>query len=179
MSLSIYVLVDDGDIREFETYFDIVSRRIAREELLPILKDYLRPMVESEKSFLASHSKSGALEGSLSARSGSGDRGDTISAFSAPSATNALIQSTWGLRGRAQQKGWAQRTLKFKGRRKVFYGPIVHQGHRVVKRNAAGELYDTGKKTQPVPFAQQAVDSMGETQAESAADAVLTKIMEG
>jgi len=46
-----------------------------------------------------------------------------------------------------------------------------------VKRNAAGELFDTGKVTQPVPFAQQAVDSMGDEQAEATAAKVLDQIM--
>jgi hypothetical protein len=62
-------------------------------------------------------------------------------------------------------------------RQRVFYGPIVQQGHRIVKRNALGQLYDTGQRAKAVPFATQAVDALGETQSEALAEALLTHIL--
>ena len=175
MSVAVSILVDPQDIQRVTDYLASMERRTGRAELLPILKEGLEPVVAAEKSYLSSHSKSGALEQSLAARSGSGDRKGTLSVFAAPTATVKLLKETWG-KGRRQQQGWASR-LQGKGRRKVFYGPIVHQGHRIVKRNAQGELYDTGKRTQPVPFAQQAVDAMGEQQAEWIAEQILDRIL--
>ena len=176
MAMTLSILMDSGDVQKLTDYLGSMERRAARAELLPILKRHLDPLVASEKSFLGSHTVSGALALSLSARSGSGDRPGTISVFSASSATNKQLQSTWG-NGRAQQRGWASKLKSKRGRRRVFYGPIVHQGHRIVKRNSAGQLYDTGKMTKPVPFAQQAMDHMGDAQAEMAANEIIDHIL--
>jgi hypothetical protein len=153
-----------------------MGRRMTRDELLPIMLDHLQPLVSSEKSYLSSHSKSGALEAGLAARAGAGDREGTISVFSNPSATAKQLEKTWGTRGRFQQRNWAA-GLRGAGRRRIFYGPIVHQGHRVVRRNAQGDLYDTGAVTTPVPFAQQAVDALGDQQAEACALAICDHIL--
>lgn len=85
--------------------------------------------------------------------------------------------STWGTRGRAQQKRWAAGLTGKKGRKRIFYGTIVHQGHRIVKRNASGQLYDTGKRAKAVPFASQAVDALGNQQADAASEAIIKHIL--
>lgn len=175
MPATLTILMDEQDMQRFTAFCDAMGRRTSRAELLPILKEGLEPLVSSEKSTLASHNKSGALSTSLTARSGSGDRPGTISVFSAPTATVKQLQATWGS-GRKQQRGWAA-GLSGKGRRQVFYGPIVHQGHRIVKRGKDGQLHDTGKRTTPVPFAHQAAESLGESQAEAIAEAILTHIV--
>jgi hypothetical protein len=174
-SLNIQALVDPQDIDAFTAYYDTVGRKLSRAEMLPILKAGLDPMVASEKSFLAPHSKSGALGGSLQARAGSGDRPGTVSMFAAATATVKQIQATWGAKGRKQQRGW-HGALKGKGRVKVFYADYVHKGHRIVKTRANGETYLAGKAA-PVPFAQQAVDALGDAQAEKVARAVLDHIL--
>lgn len=175
MPLAFSILADPQDIQRLTAFLDGMSKRAIRQALVPILIEGLEPLVDREKEYLAPHSKSGALAAGLVARAGSGDRAGSISVFSAPLATRAQLESTWrGPGARRQQRGWA---IKERGRTRVFYGPIVHQGHRIVKRNAAGELFDTGKVTQPVPFAQQAVDSMGDEQAEATAVKVLEQIM--
>ena len=169
MSATIHVFLDPGDVRSFTDYLKTVERRMARSELLPILSEHFEPIVESEKEFLSGHRQSGALETSLVARSGPGDKPGTITVFSAPTATTAQLNATWGARGRAQQRKWAG-GLKKRGRTKVFYGPIVHQGHRVVRNGR-----DVGY-VEPIPYAKQAVDSLGDQQAEAAATAILAKI---
>lgn len=177
MSMTIPILVDQQDVEQFTSFLEGMERRTARQQLVPIMKQYLEPLVEKEKEYLGDHTVSGALSESLAARSGAGDRANTISVFSAPTATTKQLQATWGAQGRAQQKGWASRLKPKRGRRRVFYGPIVHQGHRIVKRNAAGELYDTGDKTAPVPFASQATDALAEQKSEALSEALLRHIL--
>jgi hypothetical protein len=174
MAMTLNVLVDPGDIQKFTTFMESMDRRMARSELLPIMKGEFEPIVEAERGVLEGHSKSGALLQSLKVRSGAGDRPGTISVFSTPSGTVKQLRRTWG-RGRRQQQGWAA-ALEGRGRRRVFYALPLHQGHRVVVRNAAGELVDTGRFVDPIPFAQQAVDSLGESVAESMAEAILKHI---
>jgi len=174
-SLVVRIAMDERDLAAFTEYCDTMGKKLARKELLPILLEHLEPMAASERDFLEDHTISGALALSLRARSGSGDRPGTISAFSAPTATVKQLQSRWGA-GRKQQRKWAAGLAGASGRRAVFYGPIVHQGHRIVKRNKAGELVDTGKQVAPVPFAQQAVDAMGDEQAEAAGQQILDYI---
>ena len=156
MSLTIQVLTEDADLQAYADFLEDTKERAEnpREMIVPILLEAMQPMVASEKAFLGGHSKSGALVVSLEARTGSGDREGTISVFSAPTAKPAVLRATWGKRGRKQQQAWFA-NLSGRGRRAVFYGPIVHQGHRVIKRNAAGELYQAGV-AEPIPFAQQA-----------------------
>lgn len=182
MSLTLSVLIDEGDVDRFAAWCKGVGdRATGRGEIIPILLSHLEPMVASEKAFLAPHSKSGALAGSLQARAGTGDRPGTMSVFSAPTATAGLLRATWGKHGRKQQRAWAAK-LKPKGRRKVFYGPIVHQGHRIVERGPDGLLRQirtrSGKiRTDPVPFARQAVEAMGDQQAEAAAGEIMDRIL--
>ena len=173
--LNIQVLVDQQDIDQFTAYYDEVGRKLSRSEMTPILKEHLEPMVESEKSYLAPHSKSGALAGSLAARAGSGDRPGTVSVFAAATATPAMLQATWG-RSTAQKRGFMASMKSRKGRRKVFYADFVEKGHRIVKTRADGATYLAGK-AEPVPFAQQAVDALGDAQAEKAATEVLNFIL--
>lgn len=173
-NVQLSLLMVREDVERFTAFLDGVGRKASREELLPILKEHFEPVVAEEKAILADHTESGALVQSLSARAGPGDRPGTMSVFSAPTATTKQLQSTWG-KGRWQQRKWAA-GLKTKGRRKVFYGNIVHQGHRIVKRNAQGQLYDTGRMTTPVPFAAEAMAAVGEAQSEAAAEALLKHI---
>src|SRR5574340_1224371 len=92
--MTIDVLTTEQDMLAFSQFLDDMKHRIdgpsARQQISPILLEALQPMVASEKSFLADHTRSGALSRSLKARTGSGDRPGKISAFSAPTATNAL-----------------------------------------------------------------------------------------
>jgi hypothetical protein len=179
MSLNISILMDESDVAEFTAFCDGVGRKTSRDELLPIMLEHLAPLAESERAFLADHTESGALAQSLVARSGPGDRPGTMSVFSAPTATVEDLQETWGKHGRGQQRKWAA-GLKLKGgRRRVFYGPIVHQGHRIIVRGPGGTLVQskTHPMTDPVPFAQQAVDAMGDEQADALAEAILDHIL--
>ena len=169
------LLMDEGDLQRYTDFIHGMEKRAARDELLPILKPNLGTVVEEEHSILEPHNKSGALSLSLKARSGTGDREGTMSVFAAPTATVKQLQSTWG-RGRAQQRRWAA-NMSGKGRRRVFYGPMVHQGHRIVKRNAQGVLYEAKGHADPVPFAADAMAAKGEEAAEKAATEILDHIM--
>lgn len=175
MPSTISILLDPADIQKFtDFYADMENRLRNRQAMVSILLKHLDPLVVSERSYLSSHDKSGALSLSLRARAGSGDRPGTISVFSSPTATVKELQSTWGsLRGRTQQKRWLAR-MSGKGRRLIRYGNIVALGHKIVKRNAAGDLYEVDRRpVDPIPFAQQAVDSIGDAEAEAAANDVL------
>lgn len=177
MPLTLTLLMDPADVEKFTAYLEGMGRRAARAELLPKLKEAFEPLAQSERTFLAGHKVSGALASSLTARAGAGDFPGTMSVFSAPTATVKKLQGLWG-RGRRQQQGWAA-GLAGKGRRRVFYGPIVHQGHWIVVRGKDGQLHDIGRRTTPVPFASQAMDSLGEAQAEVAAELILDHILNG
>lgn len=169
----------DFDFSEFgqvTAFIADMGRRLARADLVPILKTHFAPMVAMEKSILSGHNKSGALEASLKARTGGGDRPGTISVFSAPTATKRIVKKAWS-RGRAQQRRWAAGIEPGRGRVSVFYGPFVEKGHRIVRRNASGQLYDTRKRTRPVHFAKGAVEALGDQQAELAAQAVINHIV--
>lgn len=171
---TLQVIVDPSDISQFEAYYDAVGKKLAREQMIPILKSFLDPMVASEKAFLAGHTESGALAGSLSARAGSGDRPGTISVFAAATATTKQLQATWG-KSTPQKRGYVARIKKKTGRRSVFYADFVEKGHRIVKVKH-GTAYVAGQ-AKPVPFASQAVDAMGDEQANAAAEAVLDYIL--
>jgi hypothetical protein len=177
MTMTFSLLIDQNDIDAFSAYLDKMGRKASREEILPILKRHMQVLVARERAILSPHSKSGALVQSLTARAGSGDREGTISVFSSPTATPSQLRATWGKKGRKQQQGWYA-GLAGKGRRRVFYGNIVHQGHRVVKRNAKGQLYDTGKRAEAIPFAAQASAELGEQQAQACAEAIMKHITE-
>jgi hypothetical protein len=172
------VLMDPVDVEKFTIWMVGMGKRAARAEILPILLTHLQPLVASEKGFLSGHEISGALSGSLMARSGRGDREGTISVFSAPMATTKLLQSTWGSgRGRKQQQRWAAGIKGKKGRSRVFYGIFVHQGHDVISH---GKAATSGKThTDPIPFAQQAADSLGDSEVEAAATEILQHIIGG
>ena len=174
-TLGLTVVVDDPTFGEF---VDRLARKTARAELLPIMKKHMAPVVAFEKGLLVSHTKSGALSKSLKARAGGGDRPGTMSVFIAPYSTNKGLAKTWG-KGRPQQQRWARKKgTPGRGRRSVFYGPFVERGHRVVKRNQAGELYDTGKTTKPVRFAAQTVPTL-EHEVEAGTQAIIKHIVEG
>ena len=176
MTLSYSVIMDKDDVQRFTAFVDGMGRRASRDELLPILKKHFEPIVAAEKQFLSGHTVSGALSQSLSARTGAGDKPGTMSVFSAPTSTTKQLKKTWGS-GRSQQRVWASNLSSRKGRRRVFYGPIIHQGHRIVLRNRKGQLYDTGKRTTPVPFAEHAMAASGEKQSELAAGEMMDHIL--
>ena len=123
-----------------------MGRRTARAEILPILLRAMAPVVAAERGILGPHSRSGALEMSLKARSGGGDRPGTISVFTTPTATRRALKMAWG-RGRAKQRKWAAEITPGRGRIRVFYGPMVESGHRVVR---GGKVVG---RTTPVHFA--------------------------
>jgi hypothetical protein len=172
---TILIEIDDDLAKEaILNWYEGMAERAAHAEIAPLLVEALQPLVASERAYLGSHNKSGALSGSLAARSGSGDRPGTVTAFSSPTATVKDLKAAWGS-GRAQQRRWAK-GLSGKGRRKIFYGNIVHQGHKVMRRGADGALHVVGK-ADPVPFAQQAVDALGEQAAEAAAEAITKHVI--
>jgi len=175
MDMAIRIFTDPQDMNKLHEFFYGMTRRAARSQLLPILKTHFEPVVAMERSIVSSHSISGALEASLVARSGSGDRKEVISAFSAPTATRKQLITNWG-RGRKQQKKWAAKIERKGGRQRVFYGPMAEKGHRIVRRRADGTLFDTGKRTRPIHFARGAMEALGEQQSEKAAEAVMTHI---
>jgi hypothetical protein len=177
MAFTFSLLVDPGDLARFDAFCEGIGRKASREELLPILKSHLQPLVDREKSILENHTESGALAQSLSTRSGAGDRPGTISVFSAATATKATLQKTWG-RGRKSKQAWAQETAS-RGRRKVFYADWVEKGHRIIHINKFGERSEAEKPATPVLFAQQAADALGDQEAEAAATEILDHILGG
>jgi hypothetical protein len=163
------VTIDGGD--EVRNFIDGMGRRAARAEILPIMLSAMGPVVAVEKGILGPHSKSGALEMSLKARAGSGDRPDTISVFSAPTATRKALKAAWG-RGRRQQKMWASGIEPGPGRKSVFYGKFVEAGHDLVR---GGKIVGHAA---PVHFAAGAAGSL-EEQAEVAAEKIAAQIVGG
>src|ERR1019366_685488 len=108
MSPNLEIRFDDGDQEKLTAFLEGVADRLngptARQQIVSILIKHLQPIVAREREILDPHNKSGALSASLTARAGSGDNPGTASAFSAPTATNAMLLDTWGLQGRKQQK---------------------------------------------------------------------------
>jgi hypothetical protein len=168
-------LTIDGE-DHFSAYLEAMGRRMARAEIVPILKEYMKPVVGSEKRILADHTQSGALSMSLKARAGAGDRPEVISVFSAPIATRRQIAAKWS-KGRGQQQKWAAQSSDLKRRSAVFYGPFVELGHRIVKRNAQGRLAAVGM-AKAVHFARGSLPVLDE-QGEAAANAILNFIVGG
>ena len=173
---TISVLLDPSDVNAFSKWMKAMDRRMSREEILPILMKHFEPVVAAEKAILAPHSKSGALSGSLQARSGGGDRPGTISVFSAPTMTRAKLIKAWS-GGRAQQRGWASRMNKKGRKRRVFYDVMVEGGHRQVRRLASGQLAEVGSPVAGVHFAAQAMATVGQREADAAAEAIMDHIM--
>ena len=149
-------------------YLAGVSGRAAKMKITPILKEAWAPVVAAEKQGF--RSKSGALAASIKARSGSGDFPGRFSVFAPARATTKQVAARWN-KGRRQQKQFAAAAIA-SGKRSynVFYSGWVESGHRIVKRNKAGVLYDTGHTTKAVHFAQKAVDALGAAAAQKAAD---------
>jgi len=173
---TLQIIWDPDDIAAFSRYLDGIGKRMADKEIRPILLKHLQPLVALEKANI--HSESGALSASLAARTGGGDRPNVISVFSSSKMTNAKLIKKWS-GGRAQQRGWAAKMEK-KGRAKrVFYDEMVELGHRIVVRNKAGELVDTGKRTRPVYFARRAAEQAGEQALDAAETEVMNFIMGG
>ena len=172
------ILANQSDMEKFRIWLDGMETRMARSEILPIMLRHLQPLVSAEKGILSSHSISGALEGSLMARAGRGDREGTISVFSKATATTKQLAATWG-HGSGQQRKWAQKHVLAgkKGRTRVFYDIFVHQGHDVIVH---GRLATHGKThTDPIPFAAQAAESLGDAESEAAANEILKHIVKG
>jgi len=179
MSMTLSLQMDTGDVEKFTTYLESMERRASRAELLPILKKAFAPVAEAERDNLANHTISGALASSLSARAGAGDWPGTMSVFSAPTATVKQLQTKWG-KGRKQQQGWAA-GLKGKGRRRIFYGNIVHHGHIMMVRAPGGgyEVSKTHPWVEGIPFATDAMAAEGDAQSEVAAQMILDHIVYG
>jgi len=170
---TLQIIWDPDDIAAFSRYLDGMGKRMADKEIRPILLKHLQPLVALEKANI--HSESGALSASLAARTGSGDRPNVISVFSSSKMTRAKLIKKWE-GGRKQQRGWAEKEKKKKGRAKrVFYDEMVELGHRIVYRNKEGQLVQSSKRprTAPVYFARRAA----EQGAEQALDAAETEVM--
>lgn len=171
------LIFDSSETERITNFFATMERRLARSELLPILKQNFEPIVAEERSILSDHSRSGSLMSTLIARIGGGDRSGTMSVFSAPTARRRELKALWS-QGRRQQRKWASKIQQSgRGRQSVFYGPFVEMGHRIVVRTKDGGLKDTGDRTDPVLFAHTAIETLGETQAESAAEAIIQHII--
>ena len=168
------ILANQADMEKFRIWLDGMETRMARSEILPIMLSHLEPLVSVEKGILSSHSISGALEGSLMARAGRGDREGKISVFSKATATTKQLRATWGRRGSKKQQEWAKGLGSKHGRTRVFYDIFVHQGHEIISHGKA-----TGKFTKPVRFAAQAAESLGDAESEAAANEILKHIVEG
>jgi hypothetical protein len=171
----IQILVDPRDMSNFMGFLQRMQDGMGRAEIIPILKEHFEPVVAAEKRNLADHVKSGALSGSLQARSGGGDRPGVVSVFSAPTMTRAKLIKAWS-GGRAQQQGWAARMKKRGRRRRVFYDVMVEAGHRQVKR-IDGVLKEIGSPVPGIFFAKKAMMEVGKPQAEAAAEAIMDHIM--
>ena len=170
LTLGMTVVVDGAD--EVSNFIEAMGRRAARAELLPIMLEAMQPVVAAEKGFLADHIQSGALERSLKARAGGGDRPGTISVFSAPTATRAMLRKLWG-KGRAQQRRWAAgSSLIGNGRKSVFYGKFLEKGHDIVR---GGEVVG---HVDPYPFAAPSIPTL-EEQGEVLAEQIAYYIVNG
>ena len=183
MNLTIGILYDEADVRAFTDYLERVeSRAQARGEMIPILLEALEPLVGREKEYLEAgeHVKSRALVESLQARAGSGDKAGTISVFSAATAKRSTINKTWGRSGRRQQREYLAGS-RTHGRTAIWYAPMLHQGHPLMVRGPGGQYVQSKNHpmVDPVPFAAQAVEALGDAQQQACADAVLNKIVNG
>ena len=184
--LTINVLLDPQDMARFGQYLEGMSKRMQREDIGPILLECLEPIVAREKAILDPHSKSGALEMSITARMGAGDKPGTVSAFSAASTSSSQIATAWGT-GRAQQRRWSVSMGKRRGRRRsvIFYADWAEGGHRIVTKNSAGQKRTKPNPqggeswSQPIHFARDAMDELGDIQAEKAAKMILDHISPG
>jgi hypothetical protein len=172
--MNIYVTTDDSEMNAFSAYYDAVGRKLARAEIVPILLSAIAPIVSKEKQNLSSHTKSGALVASLAERAGSGDRTGTISVFAAATATTKQLRATWG-KSTKQKRGFAEGLKGKRGRTKVFYADFVHQGHRLVRvKNGVARQVDYVKG---IPFARDAMEELGDAQADVAEKAVFDHIL--
>ena len=167
MSLTLTLLMDPADVEKFTAYLEGMKTRAERGPVMAKLLEAFAPVAAAEQAFLrgGGHVISGALVSSLTARAGgvSRDNPGTISVFSAPTATTRMLMKTWRVSRRKQQREWTLKE-KLSARQRVFYGPIVHQGHG----NAS-----------PIPFASSAMDELGEQQAEVASESILELIVNG
>lgn len=160
-----------GDLINF---LEAMGRRAARQELIPLMKSAMAPVVAAEKGFLSSHTKSGALTASLKERAGAGDRPGVVSVFSAPTATRKQLRKKWS-KGRFQQQQWASKIEDGRGRKAVFYAPFLEKGHLLVKRDDAGNLVAVGE-VPPYPFAAPAMPEL-EAAGDIAAEGSLRQIV--
>lgn len=167
--LRVNIFANPAEIKALTDYLEGMTRKMQREEMIPILKRNFAPIVQAEKANLAPHSKSGALEMSIKERAGQRDYPGKFSVFSSTTATVKQIIRKWS-RGRRQQQGWAagMKARGAKGRKSIFYGRFVEYGHKV--RGGHG-------KTQAVHFAGQAMDALGDAQADAAAEEILEHIL--
>ena len=175
---TIGIIFDEGDLARVRQEFAGMKTRAARQEIIPILLEAFQPVVGEEKSILAEgHNETGALSASLKARSGSGDRPGTFSVFSAPLLAKKQLIARW-LTGRAQLRAQAARVAGGTWGRRINYAPYAEAGHRWVRRNAKGQLYQVNRPpAKPIHFAAGAVDAKGDEQAEKAADAIMDHVL--
>lgn len=148
-------------------WFAAVGSRAGRAVILPIMKAAFQPVVDAERGSITS--VSGALAGSLSVRSGAGDRKGRISVFSAPSATTKEAVKVWSGSSKRQHHGFAARAAEAGRKRyRIFYGRFVEMGHRRVRRNKERQLYVAGSPIPAHPFAGPAMAARGMEAAETA-----------
>jgi len=173
----ISIIMDPFDVEALTKWLDNMGRRTSRAEILPIMMKHLEPVVAAERKNLAGHVKSGALMGSLQARSESAakDRPGTISVFSAATLPRSALIKAWK-GGRKQQQGWAERMKKRGRRRRVFYDVMIEAGHRKVKK-IGGVLKEIGSPVPGIFFAKRAMADVGEREADAAAIAVMDHIL--
>lgn len=176
--MNIEVQFDEAGLSAISGYYQSIGKKLARAELMPILIDAINPVVSKEKEILSKHIVSGALSSSLKARAGSGDRPGTISVFAAPTATMKTLKATWGQSTKQKRRFHANLAAKGKrGRTAIFYADFLHEGHRLVKKkNGVGRVI---KNVDPVPFAAEAMEAVGDQQADTAANAILNHVIEG
>lgn len=171
MSLSIQT---DG-MQAVTDYIETVGRRAARADIIPLMKAPWGSVVSAEKANI--QSETGALSRSLKARAGGGDRPGRFSVYTPATATAKQAAQIWGRSSKPQHKQMAARAMESGfARYRIFYGPWVEKGHRLVRRDAHGFKRQIGM-VKPHPFAAPAFDSQAEHAVEQAENAVLDMIL--
>jgi hypothetical protein len=157
-----------------------MGKRAARSVIMPAMKAPWGSVAAAERAGV--NSISGALAASLRVRSGAGDRPGRYSVYVSATATVKQAVRKWSRSPRKQHHGFALRAQEFAdetglGRYRIFYGPWVEMGHRLVK---GGPLRHGGRvvgHVAPKPFAGPAFEAGAEQAAEEAANAVTDAVL--
>ena len=151
-----------------------IGNRATRTAIIPLMKAAWQPVVALEKAGI--HDISGALGGSLAARSGKGDYTQRFSVYTPATATVKQVVRRWSKSPRRQHHKFAARALVSGLKRYgVFYGRWVEYGHRIGRGKTPDEI--VGQNSASAHFAERAYDAGADTALDTAQEAVLDYIL--